>query len=237
MKKKLIIFGILTCGCFSTALAQSKLSPVMVAFKEYCIRATLAAAQCNVNQLADCIANWTPPEYDANGNITKDEKFVYKEQKIDYDPIEDFKLVDTLQEIPLVGHFKFLPAEVDNWIVTQCEPVELDGICMLRGRAAFHCDYQIRALAPKGKAVYSMRGNGTAEFFAVAEAGGKINMSIHTIERNYKREILNEADYEDVSANGREYAQLVFSMGRTNEIFITIENTTDKPISFILVKK
>lgn len=236
MNTKLILLAILI-GWTAAASAQVELSPVMVAFKEFCIRGTIAAAQCKVDQLQELISGWTPAEYDADGNESEEEKFVYKNQKIDYEVLGDIDYVDTLQEVSTVGHFKFLPAEIDNWIVNQCEPIELDDIGLLRGRWSINIEYTVRALKPKSKAVYSTHGAGKIELLAVAEWGGKINMSAHTVEQNFKREITQESDYEDIVAGGREYSQLAFSMSRNGEITITIENTTDQPISFILVKK
>lgn len=232
--KRTLIIGILLV-VWTAAVAQTELSPKMAAFKEYCIRATLAAAECKVDVLEDCISNWTPPKYDANGNEIKDEIFVYKNEKIVYNPLGDFNKLDTTQEASLVGHFKFLPAEVDNWIVNKCEPVELAEACLVRPIGG-NCEYVVRALKPNGKATYSSRGADKLEIFVVAESGGKVNLSVHVAEEDIFGEIVKETDLKDVVDGGREYSQLVWKMDYYGTIKITVKNTTDKEISFILVK-
>lgn len=234
MKRTLIIVMLLVV--WTAAASQTELSPKMAAFKEYCIRATLAAAECKVDVLEDCISNWSPPQYDANGNEIKEEKFVYKNERIAYAPFGFFDKLDTTHEVSLEGHFKFLPAEVDNWIVNKCEPVELVEASLLRPIGG-NCEYAIRALKPQSKAIYSTHGADGLEMFVVAESGGKVNLSVHVAEEDIFGEIVKETDLKDVVDGGREYSQLVWKMDYYGTIKITVENTTDKDISFILVKK
>ena len=228
---KILISLILSIGWIQSVSAQAELSPKTAAFKEYCIRVSLAAAQCNLEQLKDCISGWKLT--DTTGK--KKEKFVYKNETIVYKPMGDFSTVDTTDEISRNGHLGFIPPAVDDWITKNCTVLELDEMDLLRD-FSLDCEYVVRALKPHGKAIYSTRGAGNVELFAIPENGGKLNLYVHTIEKNFRKEIVNEGDYEDASPEGREYAQLIWRMSRNGEIKITVENTSDKAVSFILVK-
>lgn len=231
--KKILIALLLVVSFGESVYAQVELAPKTAAFKEYCIRVSLAAADCNIEQLSDCISGWKLT--DSIGTKKKKEKFVYKDENIVYKPMGYFSVVDTTDEISKSGHFGFIPPEVDKWITNNCTVIALDEMDLLRD-LSLDCEYVVRALKPHGKAVYSTRGAGNVELFAVAERGGKVNLSVHTVEKNFRKEIVNEADYEDVSPDGREYAQLIWKMTRNGDIIITVENTSDNAISFILVK-
>lgn len=226
--RNVLLLLLLLCVSEVYAQTNSTLSPKMTAFKEYCVRAANAAAVCNTDELIKCIEGWEPAEG------TKDEKFVYEKELINYVPFGTFLLKDTVQETVLNNHFKFLPVEVDNWIVNKCEPVAIADAHALR-KEPTHCEYVVRALKAKGKGVYVTRGAGNVEMFVVAESGGKINFSVHAVETNFKKEIIGETNLSD--NGGSQSAQLIWAMNRNGEINFTVENLTDKEISFIVVKK
>lgn len=221
---------------YSGVLAQTdtSLSPKMAVFKDYCIRVANAAGECNTDILIDCIDNWTPEERDINGNIINPEKFIYHKETINYIPFGNLELVDTLQEVSPQGHFAFLPAEVDSWIANKCEAVAIADAHILRAEVN-HCEYTIRALKQGGKAIYSSRGAGKMEMFVVAEHNAKIRFTIHAEEINFKKEVIKEIDLTFPSEG--QAAQLSWLMAHNGTVVFSIENLTDRDISYIIVKK
>lgn len=235
MRKLFITVFMVGLELFCAAQTNNNLSPKMEAFKQYCENVSKAAANCDVDVLADCISQWEPAQYDATGAVITGEKFVYANEEINYTPFGSLQKNDADQEATLDGHFKFLPADVDTLIANNCEPVAIAEAHQLRA-GENHCEYLVSALQAKGKASYSTRGSGRIEMFVMPENGGKVNLSIHSIERNYKKEVTGETTLSDAAPEGKDAAQLVWEMSRNGEIEFTIENTTDAEISFIVVK-
>ena len=230
----LLILSVLPFEIMAQEAEESGLSPKMAAFKDYCTRAANAAASCDADELAACIENWEPAEYDANGNETKAEKFIYNDEEIHYSAFSDMECSDTTNEEIVGMHFGFMPQAVDSWITNRCETVELADANMLRDGQK-HLEYAVRALKANSKATYTTRGSGLIEIFVVAEKDGQLTLSAHATEKNYKKEILKETDLADNSGN--QTAQLSWNMERNGTIELTIENLSDKSISFIMVKK
>lgn len=229
----ILILSALPLGIKAQNEQSSSLSPDMEAFKDYCIRVANAAVTCNTDDLSSCIEKWEPAEYDGDGNLTKAEKLIYNNEELEYTAFSDLVDVDVSNEEILGMHFGFLPEAVDNWITNKCEAVELADANMLRGDAV-NFEYTVRALKPQCKATYSTRSAGDIELFVVAENGGKITLAIHSVEKK-NGEITNETTLSDL--NGGQSAQLAWSMDRNGDIEITVENLTEKEISFIMVKK
>ena len=230
MKKTLLIVLILSVLPFS--IFAQDLSPKMAAFKDFCVRTANAAVKCDVDELALCIENWEPAETDGGGKVIKEEKFVYNNEEIKYIEFGSIENEDTANEEILGMHFGFTPYAVDNWITNKCEVVALADANMLRGDES-NLEYTVRALKAHSKAVYSTRGSGNIEVFVVAENGGKVNLSIHAVEKDRSGNV-KETDLTDNS--GAQTAQLKWSMDRNGKIEFTVENVGDKEISFILVK-
>lgn len=233
--KKTLFTTMILIGWLASSTAQVEMAPCMVAFKEYCIRVSLGAAACDVDQLTECIKGWNPPKK-ARKDSTE-VKLVYKNQKIIFNTFGYFNTIDTTDEVSTNGHFMFLPAAVDTFIATQCEVLDLAEESLVRGPTV-NCEYVVRALKPHGKATYYTRGTRQMEMFVVTETkgGGKIKFYVHATEKNFKGDILNEIDLEDAPDGGREYAQLVWNMNRNGDVFFTVENTSDNAISFIVVR-
>ena len=238
MKKFLLIILILSALPFRI-MAQDEqdgeLSSVMSAFRDYCLRAANAAADCDVETLSACIENWEPGKYDSEGNTIKAEKLTYNDEEITYINFGKLECIDTTKESVVGMHFGFMPQAVDNWITNQCEPTEVADAYTLRdGDEAIELEFTVRALKPKSKAVYSTVGTGDVEMFVVAEKGGSVKLSIHSVEKPDRNGNVKDTSLADEV--GGQASQLTWSMYRNGTIEITVENTSDKEISFILAK-
>lgn len=231
MRRNFIILMILSV--LPLEIFAQDLSPKMAAFKDFCVRSADAAAVCNSDELALCIDNWEPGEYDDNGNIIKEEKFEYNKMPIKCIKFGNFDTVDAENEVIVGMHFGFTPSAVDSWITNRCEAVTLADANMLRCDGS-DLEYTVRALKANSKATYSTRGSGDIEMFVVAENGGKINFSVHAVERDRGGNV-SETNLADNS--GSQTAQLMWTMNRNGKIEFTVENISDKEISFIVVKR
>ena len=213
-----------------------ELSSVMSAFKEFCLRSANAAADCDVETLAACIDQWEPGEYDSQGNPIKPEILKYNDEEITYINFGKLDCIDCTGESIVGMHFGFMPQAVDNWISNQCEPTSIaDAYALREGESAVELEFEVRALQPNSKVTYLTNGTGDIEMFAVAEKGGSIKLSIHSVEKPDRNGNVKETSLSDDT--GGQSSQLVWSMYRNGDIEITIENTGDKETSFILVKK
>ena len=239
MKKIAFIILILSVMPFKI-MAQDqpsgKLSPVMTAFNDFCLRTANAAPVCDVETLVACIENWEPGEYDSEGNTIRAEILNYNGEKITYINFGQLEPIDTTNECALGVHFGFLPQAVDNWITNHCEPILITDAHMLRaGEDAVELEFAIRALQPKSKTTYSTDGTGDIEMFVVAEKGGSVKLSVLAIENPDRYGNIKETTLSGNS--GGQTSQLAWSMFRNGTIEFTVENTSDKEISFIIAKK
>ncbi|MBO7595698.1 MAG: hypothetical protein J6T70_01475 [Bacteroidales bacterium] len=236
MKRILFTVLLLCFGDVSVFAQEGKvLSPLMSAFKDYCIHAANAAGTDDKDELMRCIDGWEQAEFDDNGNVVKPEKFVYDGQPIVYSRFGFLQLRDTVQQVADVSsHFEFVPAKVDSILTNNYEPILLADAAMLRiGKKT--CEYAVNALQPHGSVFYETRGTGDMEMFVVAEYGGQINFAIHSVEKDFMGAITNETILSD--NGGNQSAQLIWTVSRNGTIYFSIENLTDKEISFIVVKK
>ncbi|MBR4273991.1 MAG: hypothetical protein IKQ30_14280 [Bacteroidales bacterium] len=239
MKKIVFTLLILSVMSFKT-MAQDEedgeLSSITSAFMDYCVRAANAAADCDVETLAACIENWEPGEYDSEGNTLKAEVLTYDDEEITYINFGKLDCIDCSSESIVGMHFGFTPQAVDNWITNQCEPTLVaDAHALRAGEEAVELEFSVRALKPNSKATYTTDGTGDVEMFVVAEKGGNIKLSIHSIENPDRDGNIKETTLADNS--GGQTAQLAWSMYRNGAIEFTIENASDKETSFIVVKK
>ena len=232
-----LIIGAITMlpFCVYSQEQDIELSKPMIAFKSYCLEVRNAVQQRDLNALIECIRDWQPADTIDNKIIP--ETFYYNNVHIVYGLLGDFTCVDSLPEIPLGKHLKFLPFDVDNMITNDFVSVEINSASLLRDKKKkSNCKYAIRTLPPKEKRTYKTFGANDIEMFVVAENGGLINMYVHALERNFEMEIVNETFLSDTAPEGKPYAQLKWNMYYSGDIEVTVENMTDNEVSFILVR-
>ena len=227
--KKITAILFLTIWIFPIGgIAQNALSSKMSMLLEYCLRVRTGVENADADELIDCISQWQPGGF--VDNVLKKEKFIYKDTLMNFVPFGQVEDVDISQEIPLGTHLKFTPAQIDTLIANDLEPVDLADAHVLRTgtySTEIPTEYLVRAVKEKGKATYSVpAAAGKAEIFVVSENGGAVNLYVNTGGDNV---------IED--AGGKPSAQLSWQMENKGTIKFTVENTSDKPISFIVVKK
>ena len=196
------------------------LSPKMELFKEYCLRVSKAAANCDVDELIDCISQWEP-------NVNGKEQFKYKNKLLNCTPMS-VSNVDNSGEASIYGHNQFMPEYVDSLIVNKCMPMEIIEPPLLRANNLFECTYLVRAIKPKSKVSYILYDCADdIELFFVSENGGLLNL--------YVKDDENSKTYSDITPDGKPCVQLKWNMYYSGDIEVTIENVTDNEVSFILV--
>ena len=93
-------------------------------------------------------------------------------------------------------------------------------------RASYDCKLVHRALAPHSKGTYSSKGSGKRELLVVAENGGTVNL--------YVNDEKNGIHVSDTSPQGKAAAWVCWEMDSFGIYTITVENTSDKEISFVI---
>lgn len=223
MKKIIaLVLDIILFSGIVSAQDSIRLSHKMELFKEYCIRVSNAAAQCDVDELIDCISQWEP----ASKPMDEYERFRYRNILLKCKTLEMMDN-DITGDTSVLGHNLFMPQYVDSLIVNKCEPMEIMPPELLRGVGDLL--YAIRAVKKRSKVSYTVYDcGGNVEIFVVAEKGGMINLYVTDEETSHT--------YSDVTPTGRSYAQLKWNMPLSGDITVTIENVSDIPISFIIVR-
>ena len=196
------------------------LSPKMELFKEYCLRVSKAAANCDVDELIDCISQWEP---DVKGK----EQFKYRNTLLNCTPMA-YDTIDKSGETSIYGHNQFMPEYVDSLIVNKCMPMEIVAPPLLRSRNVFECAYLVQTIKPHGKVSYLVFDCADdIELFVVSENGGMLNL--------YVKDEENSHTYSDTSPDGKPCVQLKWNMYYSGDIEVTIENLSENAISFIMV--
>ena len=222
-----IVWGLILSATLypNMMLAQdsTRLSSKMEMFKEYCRRVANGFEQRNVDELIDCISQWMMPK---NG---KEECFVYRDTLLRCKPMdiedEDFDSV-----IMPEGHLLFMPAYIDTLIINDFESINTFSVVSLCRGENYDCMYAIRALAAHDKASYIVYDCAKiTELFVIPEFGGMINLYVEDKE--------NSHSYSDTAPDGKMYAQLKWDIPiLSGKITVTVENVSNKEISFILVR-
>lgn len=202
--------SIIVCICFFPIAIHGqeyKLSKEMETFRNICLKLREGMEKKDVNLLNDCISAYN---------------------ELDLADFDRFKSVDASNEIPIKGHLLFTPDYVDSLLLYDMNlaAINVDAPTMLRA-APYDCKLTHRALAPYSKGVYSTKGSGERELLVVVENGGTVNLSVN--------DETNHIQVEDITPQGKESAWVCWKMERFGTYIITIENTSDQAVSFVIV--
>lgn len=136
--------------------------------------------------------------------------------------------VDTNNAVPLDGHLIYkidflnslLLKNLDMGLVKIENPSFMrDPLPILKGAH--------RAVAAGKSVTYSFFSQGEQHLLVVPECGGKINLYVD--DKNNGRQLADKAD------NGKDCCKLDWTVERAGELLITIENKSNKDLSFIIV--
>lgn len=78
-----------------------------------------------------------------------------------------------------------------------------------------------------GSVTYSMMAQGEQQLMVVPECGGKVNLYVD--DKGSGRKLADKAD------GGKDCCTLNWTIERAGELVITVENKSDKDLSFIIV--
>jgi hypothetical protein len=210
MKRLFVIAWLCLAGM--TCFAQvGTLDSDMNRFRNICMKVREAMATRN----ADMLGNYADS---LNGDV---------KGGISIADFDRFTVVDGSKEVSLKGHLQFKSEFLDSLVVFGCDltAIPADAPTVLRA-APFTCKMINRALAAHGRGVYSTKGSGCRELVAVAENGGHLNF--------YVNDKKNGKQYKVATPKGSASAWICWTMDSFGEYEITVENTGDKPISFVI---
>lgn len=195
---------------------ESVLSKKMTTYRDFCLKVREGVEKKDVQILKECIAEW----------MGKNNTIIFQNDTIQILDYDRFYTIDGSAEADLKGHLQYYPEFVDSLIVYDISLANnyIERPLSLRG--SYDCKLIHRALTPHSKAVYSSKGSGKRELLVVAENGGTVNL--------YVSDEKNGIKVSDASPTGKAAAWVCWNMDRFGSYIITVENTSDKTISFVI---
>lgn len=217
--KKISLMSILFLHIFAgiSVAQESVLSKQMAIYRDFCLKVREGVELKDVQILKECIAEW-------NGDAST---VTFQGQTVQLTDFDRFYVMDDSDETTLEGHLLYRPEFVDSLIVYDINLANHYIEKPLTMRTSYDCKFVHRALAPRGKGVYSSKGSGNRELLVVAENGGAVNLYVSDERNNIQR--------SDASSQGKTAAWVCWEMDRFGTYTITIENISDKEISFVIV--
>ena len=199
--------------CFSQTATLSK---KMATYRNFCLKVREGVELKNVQTLKECIAEWT-------GDINT---IIYQNDTVRITDFDRFSVTDGSNEVGLNKHLLYRPEFIDSLIVYDIGFANNYIEKPLLLRASYDCKLVHRALAPHSKGTYSSKGSGKRELLVVAENGGIVNL--------YVNDEKNGIHVSDTSPQGKAAAWVCWEMDSFGIYTITVENTSDKEISFVI---
>lgn len=138
------------------------------------------------------------------------------------------KPVDTADAAPIRGHLQFTVAYLDSLLLHDLDMglIQIDKPELMRGtKGTLRCTH--RAVAPGGSVTYSMSATGWQDFLVVPEDGGFVNL--------YVDDKANNRRLADESPEGKDCCRLSWMLDKPGELHVTVKNTTQHTVSFIIV--
>lgn len=195
---------------------ESALSKEMTTYRNFCLKVREGVEKKDVQILKDCIAEW----------MGESNTIIFQNDTIQILDFDRFSIIDGSAEADLKGHLLYRPEFVDSLIVYDISLANnyIEKPLSLRG--PYDCKLIHRALTPHSKAIYSSKGSNKRELLVVAENGGTVNL--------YVSDEKNGINVSDASPTGKAAAWVCWKMDRFGSYTITVENTSDKTISFVI---
>lgn len=145
-------------------------------------------------------------------------------------PFSELELnsVDTKNAVPMRGHLQYNVPYLDDLLLNNLDMGLIDVEDAYKMRATgttLKCTH--RAVAAGGSVTYSMTAQGEQRLLVVPECGGRIN--IYVDDKGSGRKLSDKAD------GGKDCCSLNWTIERAGELLITVENKSQRDLSFIIV--
>lgn len=216
--KKIFIITVLSLVCAMQLYGQDyHLSPETTAFRTYCISVATGVKNKNVALLEKCLDS-------------------YSYTCVSLEKRASFVKMDSTAETNCRNHCLFMPEYVDDMLVSM-ETVKLRPASFLRDEDGIDFYYYVGALKPKSCATYSVEGTGDVEIFAVSEQCGGLNLRAVSVVQQKKGAPIVEMEFKSIPNGMQTSPYLSWYMYNESKIEISVENTSEEDVSFILVIK
>mgnify|MGYP005939604985 FL=1 len=136
--------------------------------------------------------------------------------------------VDTKSAVPMRGHLQYNVEYLDELLLKNLDMglIKVEDAYKMRATGTLlKCTH--RAVAAGGSVTYSMMAQGEQSLLVVPECGGKINLYVN--DKGSGRKLTDKAD------GGKDCCSLNWTIERAGELLITVENKSNKDLSFIIV--
>lgn len=136
--------------------------------------------------------------------------------------------VDINNAVPLEGHLIYKIDFLDSLLLKNLDMglVKIENPSFMRDPLPILKGAH-RAVAAGKSVTYSFFSQGEQHLLVVPECGGKVNLYVD--DKNNGRKLADKAD------NGKDCCKLDWTVERAGELLITIENRSNKDLSFIIV--
>lgn len=136
--------------------------------------------------------------------------------------------VDTKSAVPMRGHLQYNVEYLDELLLKNLDMglIKVEDAYKMRATGTLlKCTH--RAVTAGGSVTYSMMAQGEQSLLVVPECGGKINLYVN--DKGSGRKLTDKAD------GGKDCCSLNWTIERAGELLITVENKSNKDLSFIIV--
>lgn len=136
--------------------------------------------------------------------------------------------VDAEGAAPLRGHLQFNAAYLDSLLLHDLDMglIQVEGAFAMRGGSdALRCAHH--AVEAGHSLTFAMQAAGMQRLLVVAESGGLVNL--------YVDDKANGRKLRDAAHGGKAACRLDWTLGKPGTLRLTVENKSDRAVSFIVV--
>ncbi len=214
---RLIPFVLCLLFHLGAAAQTTKLSDKMAAYRDFCLLVNQGFREASNDVLMQSIQDCT------------DEEFIFKGEDLLIQPNDQLSDVDAPSSEGK-SYIHYQPEYVDSVLMLDLvsDPSKynfLDQAHTERGDF-YDCTYAYRALPAHGKGTYAITTSGQTEVMIVAMLKGKVRMTLH--------DEANNMTTEQGGSEGQECVWHNWNMQNSGRVTITVENTTDQPLAFMI---
>lgn len=219
IRRYILICLFFLMGSIGAGAQTMPLGTKMSAYRDFCLMVNKAFRECDTELLSKSIM-----DCGADG-------FYFNGEDLLVMPIDRFQVVEGEDGSSDSAHIYYLPEYVDSILIQDlvADPSKyryLDQVYMERADFV-DCKYAYVSLPAHGKGVYEVQSVGDTELMVVASPQGRVRLSID--------DSANGFSYLDPEAEGRECAWASWKMNEAAPVRIALENTTDAPVSIMIV--
>lgn len=214
------ILLLLAFAAFGTAFAQEEAdddSPLQ-AYLDFCLYQREAMLKKSADQLRECIEESTQSDFRFNDIPIRLEDISDEILDVDAPPVRRPKMLYT-------------PDFVDMLLMhdTDYRDAELEGPALMRDTSSSNCFYAHRVLGPKQTGTYRFKCLGNTRLICVPSPDGLVSVSVAS-----ESGVTEPFKLDDTATDETPYTDMAWEMDEEGTVLVTVRNTSEKEVSFVL---